>query len=227
MRESRPASATLERLSRDGDSQQQVDEDDDVERAQLGFYPGPKFSGPGLEHGVGSPCQDKAALAALRARARLCQGVNPQDHPPIPSPLTHPRGHVSLLRAPIHRCWEPAGPPRPPLALISGLAHLHVTRRHSMNAPGRGLGVLGAHGATKSRSCTPWSCGRCWSGGEGRACPGRRSRAQSCQGDTNAGGDTSRAVSMQGMHQGGHSPRDSWRLFGSGVLCSRSDWLGI
>lgn len=40
-----------------------------------------------------------------------------------------------------------------------------------MNAPGRGLGVLGAQGATKSRSCTPWNCGRCWSGVEGRVVP--------------------------------------------------------
>lgn len=59
------------------------------------------------------------------------------------------------------------------------------------------------------------------------ACLGRRSRTQSCQWDTNAGRDTSRAVSMRGVHQGGYSPTDSWRLLGSGVLCSRSDWLEV
>lgn len=40
-----------------------------------------------------------------------------------------------------------------------------------MSAPGRGLGVLGAHGATKSQSRTPWCCGRCWSGGRGPRSP--------------------------------------------------------
>lgn len=34
-------------------------------------------------------------------------------------------------------------------------------------------------------------------------------------------------MSIQGLHQGSRSPRDSWRLLGSGVLCSGSDWLEI